>query len=186
AAHYSRIARKSMLRFTPRSRRSRLPRAARRDLETNDSALLDCSLQEPGCARVIDEAIERIERHCLALGHDHGLWHTEQVVRHQPRARHLGDERAQAWTARSERVDLLAGEHALGLRRIVRDLNQRRLLEMAPQVKRDRVIAHARYLLAAAVNVRDCADRRTIEHDEALLHQKISLRELDRSSARRL
>src|SRR5882672_3523473 len=170
----------------PRSRCGRLPRAAWRNVETNDSALLDRSLQEPGRARVIDEAIDRLERRCLALRQDDSLRHAEQVIWHQPRARYLGDERAQARTARSERIDLLAGEHAPGLRRIVGDLDQRRLLEMAPQVERDRIIAHARDLLARAVNIRDRADRRAVEHDEALLHQQISLRELNRSSARGL
>src|SRR5262249_51959812 len=155
------------------SRCARLPRAARRNLEADDTAFLDRSLQETGGTRVIDEAIDGLERRCLALGHDHGLRYAEQVVRHQPRAWYLGDQRAQPRTARSERIDLLAGEHALGLGRIVRDLNQGRLLEMATQIKRDRIIAYAGDLLARAINLRDRADRRTVEHNEALLHQQI-------------
>src|SRR5215510_10376964 len=99
ATHLSRITAKSIVRLrvlhVSRSRRARLPGAARRNLEADDAAFFDRSFQEPSRTRVIDEAIDGLERRRLALGYDHGLRYAEQVVRHQPRAGRLGDQRTQ-------------------------------------------------------------------------------------------
>ena len=122
----------------------------------------------------------------IALCRKPDLRHVEQVVRQQPRARCRRRERGQALAVGAERVDRARGQRLAQFGRIVRELCDRRLLENALHAQRDRIIDRPGDLLSRAVDIGDRPDGRAVEHEKALPHQHVGLREFHRPQPRRL
>ena len=100
--------------------------------------------------------------------------------------RRFAHQRREALPVGAKGVDLFSSQQALDLGGIVLDFEQCRLLQLAFQIERNGIVPDAGYDLSGAIDIGDRTDRRAVEHEKALLHQHVGLREFDRAGARRL
>ena len=120
----------------------------------------------------------------LALADDDGLRHVENVVRQQPRS---SANPSAAWSAaagwrRMRRSPCCQHLDASG--RIIVGLNERGLLKLALHEKCDRVaLPPPIFCPARSISATERIGR-VFRHDEALPHQHVGLREVDRAGAR--
>jgi hypothetical protein len=98
----------------------------------------------------------------------------------------LRHQRREALPVGAKAINLFSGQQALDLGGVVLGFEQSRLLQLAFQIERDRIISDGGNHLSCAIDIGDRADRRAVKHEKALLHQHVGLREFDRAGARRL